>query len=96
MTKLHQNPSANKTRNLNLRIAPEPRDLLDRAAKASGKTLTDFVLDAATQAAEQALLDQCFFSLQGEEFEKFIKQLDEPVETPEKLSLLLKRKPLWE
>ena len=32
---------------LNLRIKPEERGLIDRAALATGKTRTDFVLDAA-------------------------------------------------
>ena len=42
---------------LNLRIRPEERNLIDRAAKARGKNRTDFVLDAARLAAEEALLD---------------------------------------
>jgi uncharacterized protein (DUF1778 family) len=36
---------------LNLRIKPELRGLIDRAAKLSRKNRTDFVLDAARRAA---------------------------------------------
>jgi len=36
-----------KRQSLNLRIKPEERGLIDRAAKTLGKNRTDFVLDAA-------------------------------------------------
>ncbi|TYX09925.1 DUF1778 domain-containing protein, partial [Klebsiella pneumoniae] len=52
-------PAANsmsiKRETLNLRIKPAERDLIDRAAKARGKNRTDFVLEAARAAAEEAL-----------------------------------------
>ncbi len=50
--------SVPKRQSLNLRIKPEERGLIDRAAKTLGKTTTDFVLDAARRAAEDALLDR--------------------------------------
>ena len=50
-----------KRQTLNLRIKPEERGLIDRAAKTLGKTRTDFVLDAARRAAEDALLDRTGF-----------------------------------
>jgi len=48
---------------LNLRIKPGDRSLIDRAAEGVGKTRTDFVLDAARRAAEEALLDRVFFNV---------------------------------
>ena len=42
-----------KRETLNLRIKAGERGLIDRAARASGKTRTDFILDAARRAAEQ-------------------------------------------
>lgn len=47
-----------KRETLNLRINPAERDLIDRAAKVRGKNRTDFVLEAARAAAEEALIDQ--------------------------------------
>jgi uncharacterized protein (DUF1778 family) len=47
-----------KRQSLKLRIRPEERSLIDRAAKTLGKNRTDFVLDAARRAAEDALLDR--------------------------------------
>ncbi|GEB90109.1 type II toxin-antitoxin system TacA family antitoxin [Zymomonas mobilis] len=41
---------------LNIRVKPEERDLIDRAAKAQRKSRTDFMLEAACRAAEEALL----------------------------------------
>lgn len=47
-----------KRETLNLRIKSSERDLIDRAAKARGKNRTDFVLEAARAAAEEALIHQ--------------------------------------
>ena len=52
-----------KRQTLNLRIKPEERGLIDRAAKTLGKTRTDFVLDAARRAAEDTLLDRTGFAV---------------------------------
>jgi uncharacterized protein (DUF1778 family) len=46
-----------KRDSLNIRIKPEVQGLIDRAAELVGKNRTDFVLDAARHAAEDALLD---------------------------------------
>jgi uncharacterized protein (DUF1778 family) len=50
-----------KRNTLNLRIKPEIRGLIDRAAELSGKSRTEFVLYAARHAAEDALLDRTVF-----------------------------------
>jgi uncharacterized protein (DUF1778 family) len=49
-----KNPTPRHT--LNLRIKPEERDLMDMAAKIRGKNRTDFMLEAARNAAEETLL----------------------------------------
>ena len=46
---------------LNLRIKPEDRNLIDMAAKAQGKNRTEFILEAARNAAENALLERTLF-----------------------------------
>lgn len=43
---------------LGLRATPGQETVLRRAAEVAHKSLTDFILDAAYQAAEQTLLDQ--------------------------------------
>ena len=52
-----------KRQTLNIRIQPEVRGLIDRAAELAGRTRTDFVLDAARRAAEDALLDRTLFTV---------------------------------
>jgi len=43
---------------LGLRATPEEETVLRRAVDVAHKSLTDFILDAADQAAENTLLDQ--------------------------------------
>ena len=56
-------PAKASRETLNLRIKPELRGLIDRAAELTGKNRTDFVLNAARHAAEDALLDR---AIEGE------------------------------
>ena len=57
---------------LNLRIKPQVRDLIDRAARLAGKNRTDFVLEAARRAAEDLLLDRTVFTVSSEEYRQFL------------------------
>lgn len=68
--------SVAKRNTLNLRIKPEVRRLIDRAAKLQGKNRTDFILDAARNAAEDALLDQALFVVSEEAYAEFVERLD--------------------
>ncbi len=63
---------------LNLRIASAERSLIDRAAKSSGKTRTDFILGAARRAAEEELLDRAVFVIGPDAYAKFLARLDAP------------------
>ena len=85
-----------KRETLNLRIKPEVRDVIDRAAELTGKSRTDFVLDAARRAAEEALLDRTLFMVSPEAYEAFLKRLDEPPVPNERLRKALSKKAAWE
>ena len=61
-----------KRLSLNLRIRPEERGLIDRAAKALGKNRTDFMLDAARRAAQEALLDRTIFTVSPKVYAEFL------------------------
>ena len=65
-----------KRESLNLRIKAEERNLIDRAAQLRGKNRTDFILDAARQAAEEALLDQLVIQTTPEAYQQFLARLD--------------------
>nr|WP_294562164.1 DUF1778 domain-containing protein [uncultured Rhodopila sp.] len=81
---------------LNLRTKPEDRGLIDRAAALTGKTKTEFVLQAARRAAEDALLDQTLFLAGAEAFEAFQARLDEPPRPNERLRRSLQTPAPWE
>ena len=81
---------------LNLRIKPEERGLIDRAATLTGKTRTDFVLEAARHAAEDALLDRTVFSVSSEAHANFRARLDEPPKPNERLRRTMKTVPPWQ
>lgn len=68
--------SSVKRNTLNLRIKPEDRGLIDRAALARGKNRTDFILEAARAAAEEALLDQVMLSVSPDAYTEFVARLD--------------------
>lgn len=85
-----------KRETLNLRIKPEVRGLIDRAAKARGKNRTDFILDAARAAAEEALLDQALLTVGPEAYAEFVARLERaPVPNP-KLQKTLRTPAPWD
>jgi uncharacterized protein (DUF1778 family) len=87
---------AAKRDTLNIRIKPEMRGLIDRAAAVTGKNRTDFVLDAARHAAEDALLDRTVFVLDQKVYADFLARLDAPPRPNARLRRALKTAAPWE
>ena len=85
-----------KRETLNLRIKPEVRGLIDRAAKARGKNRTDFILDAARAAAEEALLDQALLIVSPEAYAEFVERLDRAPATNPRLLKTLQTPAPWD
>ncbi len=85
-----------KRETLNLRIKPELRGLIDRAAELSGKNRTDFVLDAARHAAEDALLDRAVFAVNPKAYAEFLVRLDAPPRPNARLRRSLRTIAPWE
>ncbi|HXO72610.1 MAG TPA: DUF1778 domain-containing protein [Bradyrhizobium sp.] len=81
---------------LNLRIKPELRALIDRAAQLAGKNRTDFVLDAARRAAEDALLDRTVFSVSPKAYAEFLKRLDAPPQPNDRLRRTMRTAAPWD
>ncbi len=81
---------------LNIRIRASDRGLIDQAAEATGKTRTDFVLDAARRAAEEALLDRTRIVVSPEAYAEFVKRLDAPPRPNDRLRRTMQTKPPWE
>ena len=80
---------------LNLRIKPESRLLIDRAAQALGKTRTEFVLEAARRAAEEALLDRTVVTVSPQDYAAFVARLDAPTQLNDRLRKTLETPPPW-
>ncbi len=85
-----------KRETLNIRIKPEVRDLIDRAAKSRGKNRTDFILDSARVAAEDTLLDQVIMTVSPQAFEQFQDRLDMPPNPNERLRKTMLTPAPWE
>jgi len=85
-----------KRQTLNIRIRPEDRELIDRAAQASGKNRTDFILDAARRAAADAVLDQVIFNVTPEAFDAFLARLDAPPQPNDRLRKTMRTPAPWE
>lgn len=81
---------------LNIRIKAADRGLIDHAAELTGKTRTDFILDATRRAAEEAILDRTLFVLSPDAYDKFIARLDEPPRPNERLRRALQTPAPWE
>jgi uncharacterized protein (DUF1778 family) len=86
-------PSKRET--LNIRIKPEERGLIDRAARARGKNRTDFILDAARSAAEEALLDQLIITVSRDKFAAFRERLARPPHPNERLKKTMRAPSPW-
>jgi len=81
---------------LNIRIQPDLRRLIDRAAGLAGKNRTDFVLDAARHAAEDALRDRTIFAVSPKAYAEFLARLDAPPQPNERLRRSLQTPAPWE
>jgi uncharacterized protein (DUF1778 family) len=91
-------PESNNLRveNINLRVSRNQKALIDRAAEVQGRSRSDFMLDAACREAESVLLDQRYFHLDDEAFQRFTEMLDAaPTDNPG-LTRLLTTKTPWE
>jgi uncharacterized protein (DUF1778 family) len=94
MPALQQEKARRET--LNLRIKPELRGLIDRAAELTGKNRTDFVLNAARNAAEDALLDRTVFAVNPKAYAEFLARLDSPPRPNARLRRSLLTAAPWE
>jgi uncharacterized protein (DUF1778 family) len=85
-----------KTAPMSFRIDAETRDLVDRAASASGQNRTDFMLTVLREKAIEVLLNQRLFTLNESDWAAFVERLDDPPPPNAKLKALLAREPIWD
>ena len=80
---------SSKDSRINLRVSTRQEQLIRRAALATDRSLTDFVLDSAAQRAEEILADRRWFILSQEDFTSFQHLLEQPLEHAEELQRFL-------
>jgi uncharacterized protein (DUF1778 family) len=81
---------------INLRVSERTRQLIDTAAAVVGKSRTEFMLDSARRHAIDVVLDQRLFVLDAEQYDAFVRVLDNPPPAGAQLKALMKKRPLWE
>ena len=83
--------SSAKTRRLELRLTEEQNILIRSAATYTSRSISEFVLSAATLEAQRRLADQRFFILNEEEHARFEEILQAPPTDDPKLRKLFDR-----
>lgn len=87
--------TATRSSRLGLRATPQQETVIRRAAEVSHKSMTDFILDSAYQAAEQTLLDQRLFLVDSNQSQALLSLLDRPDRDNPGLQDLLSRRAPW-
>ena len=77
MTEPAHRPEGKEGR-LNVRATARQLNLLRQAAEAQGRSLSDFVLAAATERAEEVLVERRHFVASGQAWDSFMATLDAP------------------
>jgi len=80
-----------KIERLELRASPRQASAIRQAAAATAKTVTAFVLDAATVEAQRAIADRRLFRLDPDRWERFVNALDRPAKEKPRLRKLMRR-----
>jgi uncharacterized protein (DUF1778 family) len=90
-------PAKKKTASslINLRANPATRDLIDRAAAASGQNRTEFMLYSARIYAEHVLLNQVYFQLDDDDWVALNATLAAPPPANDALKRAFRAVPLW-
>ena len=71
-------PAQLRSEKLDLRLTPGAKQTLQRAAAASQRSVSDFVLDSALASAAETLADRRQFQLDPQQWDAFVAALDAP------------------
>jgi uncharacterized protein (DUF1778 family) len=79
-----------KTERIDVRANSAVKQLLQEAARACHKSVSEFLLDAAVTAASQTLADRRQFTLDKKQWQAFQDAMDRPVQAKPRLEKLLR------
>lgn len=81
--------TAQRQDRISIRLSPQSKRKLERAAAYADKTLTDFVVDVALQKADAIVRENEVIALNAEEWERFQELLLNPPAPNERLQRAL-------
>lgn len=84
-----------RSERVDLRMTPSAKRTLQQAAAVKNKTVSEFLLDTALNAAHDALADRRVFQLDATSWDRFMAELSRPPKENPRLRKLLARKPQW-
>lgn len=89
---------ATETRNqkLDLRLTPSAKRVLQTAAQAAHRSVSEFVLESALARAEETLPDRQRFGLNAEQWKAFHAALSAPPPPAPRLARLIKEPSIFE
>jgi uncharacterized protein (DUF1778 family) len=85
-----------KTHKIDVRVAPTVKALLQVAADAAHRSVSEFVLESAIRRAEETLPDRRRFSLDDAQWEAFQAILNAPTRTIPRLTKLMQEPSIFE
>ena len=88
--------NATRSEKLDLRLTPEAKRVLNAAAQASRRSVSEFVLESALDRAREALSDRQHFGLDAARWKAFLAALDAPPRPLPRLQRLLTEPSVFE
>lgn len=85
-----------KTERLDIRTTTNVKRILQQAAAAKSKTVTEFVLDVALNEAAEVLAEQRLFHLDEIQWAEFLTALDAPTKQRSRLESLMREPSVFE
>ena len=82
--------ASSKTQRVDLRISPAAKEMIQAAARAQDKTVSEFLLDSGLTSAAETLADRRLFILDDAQWQAFQAALDAPPRARPRLSRLMK------
>ncbi len=85
--------TTNKASRFEMRLTPSQKERLDPAAEIKGLSTSQWALSNLLVAADRDIQESHVLYLDDEQWNSFIKSLDEPM--PTKMVELLESEPIW-
>lgn len=83
------------TQKIDFRATAEDKELLSKAAKLAGKSLSQFILEISTKEARHILAEDTEITLDSEQWEEFCDRLDNPATEQSNLKKTLQSAPVF-